>query len=126
MDGRLRYLVGAVAFGFAAVWILATLAAALVCLLSAAVGYGAVLGAEHALARRAARSASPASSSGRSLALPNRTPERQGLSLQADELNKDLGYVYEPRSSSTLAAADDDYGWPPTTAPPDTRDTEAS
>jgi hypothetical protein len=88
VDRGLRYFGGAVAFGFAAVWITWSLAAALVCLLSAAAGYGAVFVAQCARGKLAARPSMPT--------LARRTPEAEDLSLRADALNQDLGHVYEP------------------------------
>jgi hypothetical protein len=76
VDRGLRYFGGAVAFGFAAVWITWSLAAALVCLLSAAAGYGAVFVAQCARGKLAAAASSPTPAS--------RTPEAEDLSLQAD------------------------------------------
>jgi hypothetical protein len=91
----LRYFGGAVAFGFAAVWIMQSLAAALVCLLAAAAGYAAVLVAERTRARLTARVGSPGIATPNTT-LPRRTLELEDLSRQADELNHDLGHVYEP------------------------------
>jgi 2-methylisocitrate lyase-like PEP mutase family enzyme len=115
----LRYFVGALAFGFAAVWILASLAAALVCLSSAVVAYGAVLVVEGTRAKLATRAGSravvgaslPAVSSGRS--------DAEDLSLWADALNSDLGHVYEPAATTSPVTRDAEYGWPLTddTAP---------
>ena len=96
MGGGLRYFGGAVAFGFAAVWIMASLAAALVCLLSAAVGYGVVLAVERARAKRAL----------------TRTREVEDFHLRADELNHDLGHVYAPKVAAPPSAAETRYGWP--------------
>lgn len=80
----------AVRFGFAAVWIMWSLPAALICLLSAAAGYGAVVVAERVRAKLAARANTrPASSN------PG------ALSQQADELNRDLGHIYEPPHTGT-------------------------
>ncbi len=93
MGGGLRYFGGAVAFGFAAVWIMWSLTAALICLLSAGAGYGAIVVAERARAKLAARADSPAISTPSTL---SRTPEAEELSVRADELNHDLGHVYEP------------------------------
>ena len=95
MSSGLRYFGGAVAFGFAAVWIMQSLAAALVCLLAAAAGYAAVIVAERTRAKLAVRVGSTG------IATPNtrltpQMPEGEGLSRRADELNQDLGHVYEP------------------------------
>ena len=105
MDGWLRCLGGAVGFGFAAVWITASLAAAFVCLGSAALGCGAVLVVEHARARRAGNAASHDNPATRRLALPTSGVEEDDLPLRADELNHDLGHVYQP-------PAGPEYGWP--------------
>ncbi len=93
MGGGLRYFGGAVAFGFAAVWIMWSLTAALICLLSAGVGYGAIVVAERARAKLAAQADRPGISTP---STPSRTPKAEDLSVQADELNQDLGHVYEP------------------------------
>jgi hypothetical protein len=98
----LRYFGAAVAFGFAAVWILATLAAALVCLLAAALGYGAILAAERIRIRLDARTRKPGGK-----------PRKKKLPLVADELNRDLGYVYEPTAPTPPHAVEPEYGWPP-------------
>jgi len=113
VDRGLRYFGGAVAFGFAAVWITWSLAAALVCLLSAAAGYGAVFVAQRARGKLASRPSmvTPAS----------RTPEVEDLSLQADELNQDLGHIYEPtvrtRRPATQSPPGDDAATPSETSP---------
>jgi hypothetical protein len=102
----LRYFGGALAFGFAAVWIMWSLTAALICLLSAAAGYGAVVVAERARAKLAARAGSPSISPPSTSSRPTRTPAAEDLSLQADELNHDLGHVYEPTPAMRPRAAD--------------------
>ena len=99
MGSGLRYFGGAVAFGFAAVWIMQSLAAALVCLLAAAAGYAAVLVAERTRAKLAARVGSP-DIAAPNTTLPRRTPEVEDLSRRADELNHDLGHVYEPAAAT--------------------------
>ena len=50
MSNSLRYLGGAVGFGFGAVWMTAGIGAAIACLLLAALGYGVVFVAERAQA----------------------------------------------------------------------------
>ena len=102
----MRYFAGALAFGFAAVWIMASLAAALVCLLSAAAGYGAVLAVERLRAKRGARADSPIDP----VPVPSPSSEQE---RQADELNQDLGYVYEPSAPTSHTTAEREYGWPP-------------
>ena len=100
MGGGFRYFVGAVAFGFAAVWIMATLAGALVCLSAAIVGYGVVLAAERVRAKRATRASGPG------ISMPT-----SDLSLWADALHSDLGHIYEPaKTPAPLREAE--YGWP--------------
>jgi hypothetical protein len=89
----LRYFGGAVAFGFAAVWIMWSFTAALICLLSAGAGYGAIAVAERARAKLAARADGPGISTPSTL---SRTPDAVDLSVRANELNHDLGHVYEP------------------------------
>lgn len=96
MDRGLRYFGGAVAFGFAAIWITWSPAAALVCLLSAAGGYGAVFAVQSTRAKFTARASSPGSGSSGTFAPPRRAPEAEDLAQQADELNHDLGHLYEP------------------------------
>ena len=112
MGGGFRYFVGAVAFGFAAVWIMATLAGALVCLSSAAVGYGVVLVAERARAKRATRASSRGVSTPSAFALRAQTPQVDDLALWADALRSDLGHVYEPAAAASPLAREAVYGWP--------------
>jgi hypothetical protein len=77
------------------------LGAAILCLLLAALGYGAVLVAERAQANPG------------TFRLPSRRPEVDDLPLQAEELNHDLGHVYEPSDdASSPLAAEAEYGWP--------------
>jgi hypothetical protein len=111
VGGGFRYFVGAVAFGFAAVWIMATLAGALVCLSSAVVGYGVVLVAERMRARRATR-ASSGMSAPSAFALPAQTPHVDDLGQWADALRSDLGHVYEPAATASPLAREAVYGWP--------------
>jgi hypothetical protein len=112
VGGGFRYFVGAVAFGFAAVWIMATLAGALVCLLSAVVGYGVVLAAERARAKRATRANSPDIPAPSEFALPARPPQGEDLSSWADALHSDLGHVYEPAAATSPLVREAVYGWP--------------
>jgi len=76
--------------------------AAILCLMLAALGYAAVLVAERARANPS------------SFRLPSRIPaEAEDLPLRAEELNLDLGHVYEPSDdASSPLAAEADYGWP--------------
>ena len=102
MDRSLRLFWCVVGFAFGVLWMTKGLGAAILCLLLAALGYGAVLVAERARANPGA------------LRLPNRTPpEVEDLPLQAEELNHDLGHVYEPsEDASSPLAAEAEYGWP--------------
>jgi hypothetical protein len=110
--GGLRSFGGAVAFGFAAVWIMASLAAAVVCLLAALAAYGTVALAERVRARLAARRRRAGISSPTTLALPRRPAEMEDLPLWADALNSDLGHVYEPSATTSPLAREAEYGWP--------------
>jgi hypothetical protein len=91
-----------VGFGFGVLWMTQGLGAAILCLLLAGFGYGVVLAAERARENPS------------SFRLPTRTPEvEDDLPLQAEELNLDLGHVYEPSEDASLPlAAEADYGWP--------------
>ena len=102
MDSSVRYFGSAVGFGFGVLWMTQGLGAAILCLLLAGLGYGVVLAAERARENPSA------------FRLPTRTPEEQeDLPLRAEELNHDLGHVYEPSDdSSSPLAAEADYGWP--------------
>jgi hypothetical protein len=105
----LKYFVGAVAFGFAAVWIMATLAGALVCLAAAIAAYGAVAVAEWARTKRAARVTGPGIAAPSTFASSSRKPDVEDVPLTADALNSDLGYVYEP--TTAMATLTREYGW---------------
>jgi len=101
VDSSARYFGCAVGFGFGVLWMTQGLGAAILCLLLAGFGYGVVLAAERARENPSA------------FRLPTRTPEEDALPLRADELNHDLGHVYEPPDdSSSPLAAEADYGWP--------------
>jgi len=104
----LKYFGGSVAFGFAAIWILASLTAALVCLLAAVVGYGVTSVVERIGARQVSwASRRKATADG----LPNRTPEVL-LPRWADALNSDLGHIYEPSATTSALSPEAEYGWP--------------
>ena len=102
MGSSLRYLGGAVGFGFGAVWMTAGIGSAIACVLLAALGYGAVFVAERAQANASTHRPS------------NQMPEADaGLSLPADELELDHGRYYEPPDDATSPlAAEAEYGWP--------------
>lgn len=113
MGGGLRYFAGTGAFGFAAIWIVASLAAALVCLLSAMVAYAGVSVCEHVRAKRAQSTTSASAvSTSRVISTPRRAPEVAELPLWADALKSDLGYVYEPGATMAPLARETAYGWP--------------
>ena len=104
MDRSLRYFGCVAGFGFGVLWMTEGIGAAILCLLLAGLGYGAVFVAQRAKANPEA------------LRLPSRKPEVKAdvdeLPLRAEELNLDLGHVYEPDDASSPLAAEADYGWP--------------
>ncbi len=105
MDSSLRYFGCVAGFGFGVLWMTEGIGAAILCLLLAGLGYGAVFVAERARENPSM------------LRLPTRTPEvdaeADDLPLLAEELNHDLGHVYEPSDdASSPLAAEADYGWP--------------
>ena len=104
MDSSLRYFGCVVGFGFGVLWMTEGLGAAILCVLLGAVGYCVVFVAERARAN-------PDSFR---LQLPSRAPEATAdLPSQAEELNTDLGHVYEPSDdASSPLAAEVEYGWP--------------
>jgi hypothetical protein len=109
----LRYFGAAVAFGFAAVWIMATLAAALICLLAAAAGFGSVAVAQRVRTKLASRAENHAASKSAELAVSSWRPPEDDSPPSPDELNRDLGYVYEPGAATYPAVAEEEHGWPP-------------
>lgn len=109
MGGGLRYFVGAVAFGFAAVWIMATLAGALVCLAAAVAGYSAIVLADRARTKRGGRGAATVIAAPSKVARPSPTPDLEDFPLTPDALNSDLGYVYEPTGATATLTRE--YGW---------------
>jgi hypothetical protein len=101
VDSSLRYFGCLAGFAFGVLWMTEGLGAAILCLLLAGLGYGVVLVAERARANPSA------------FRLPTRTPQADDLPLRAEELNLDLGHVYEPPDdASSPLAAEADYGWP--------------
>jgi hypothetical protein len=102
VDNSLRYFACAVGFGFGVLWMTEGLGAAILCALLAGLGYGAVFVAERARANPSAFR----------LTIPT-TPEHQDLSVAAEEIGQDHGYVYEPsEDASSPLAAEAEYGWP--------------
>jgi hypothetical protein len=102
VDSSMRYFGCVAGFGFGVLWMTQGLGAAILCLLLAALGYGVVFVTERARENPGA------------FRLQSRTPEvADDLPLRAEELNLDLGHVYEPSDdASSPLAAEDDYGWP--------------
>jgi hypothetical protein len=103
VDSWLRYFGCVAGFGFGVLWMTEGIGAAILCLLLAGLGYSVVVVAERARANPS------------SFRLPSRTPEAAAddLPLLAEELNHDLGHVYEPSDdASSPLAAEADYGWP--------------
>jgi hypothetical protein len=101
VDSSQRYFGCVAGFGFGVLWMTEGLGAAILCLLLGALGYGVVFVAERARENPGA------------FRLQSRTPEEADLPRQADELNLDLGHVYEPsEDASSPLAAEADYGWP--------------
>ena len=101
MDGSLRYFGCTVGFAFGLLWMTLGLGPAILCLLLAGLGYGAVFVAERARENP------------ETFRLPRRTPAADELSSAADEIAVDHGYVYEPSDdASSPLAAEAEYGWP--------------
>ena len=101
MNESTRYFGCAAGFGFGVLWMTEGLGPAILCLLLAGLGYGAVFVAERARANP------------ETFRLPKRTPAAEELALTADELAQDQGYVYEPADdASSPLAAEAEYGWP--------------
>jgi hypothetical protein len=104
VNNSMRYFGCVAGFGFGVLWMTEGLGAAILCLMLGALGYFAVLVAERARANP------------ETFRLPTRTPgvdQVEDLPLRADELNNDLGHVYEPsEDASSPLAAEVDYGWP--------------
>jgi hypothetical protein len=101
VDSSLRYFGCVAGFGFGVLWMTEGIGAAILCSLLAGLGYGAVLVAQRARANPSA------------FRLPTRTPAVEDLPARAEELNQDLGHVYEPSDdASSPLAAEVDYGWP--------------
>ena len=97
-----------VGFAFGVLWMTEGIGAAILCLLLAGLGYGAVFVAERARANPGA------------IRFPSRTPVVEHLPLQAEELNHDLGHVYEPSDdASSPLTAEAEYGWPLETPEPE-------
>jgi hypothetical protein len=104
VDSSMRYFGCVAGFAFGVLWMTEGLGAAILCVLLAGLGYGAVFVAERARANP------------ETFRLSTRTPQADAevddLPVRAEELNLDLGHVYEPDDASSPLAAEADYGWP--------------
>lgn len=112
MDSSLRYIGGAVGFGFGAMWMTVGIGAAIACLLLTALGYGVVLIAERAQADAGTHRWS------------SETYEADAdLPLTADEFELEKAAYDEPSygqashdespvEAPVPVAARADYGWP--------------
>ena len=102
MDSTMRYVGGAVGFGFAAMWMTVGIGSAIACVLLAAVGYGGVWIAERAQANAAGHH--PVSDTFEADA---------DLPLTADEFELEESSYDKPSDHvATPVAAEVDYGWP--------------
>jgi hypothetical protein len=112
VSAGLRYFGGGLAFGFAAVWIMASLAAALVCLAATAVGYGVGFAVERMRAKPGRASPGSKVSTPTKAPQPRRATGVDELPRWAEALNSDLGHVYEPAAATAPLSAEAAYGWP--------------
>lgn len=114
MDSWMRYIGGAVGFGFGAMWMTTGIGAAIACLLLAALGFGVVLVAERAQAN-AANAPRPAEETYYfdDADLPLTADELEVEAMTPDETTDDEPVVDEPvRDDPIPVAARADYGWP--------------
>jgi hypothetical protein len=102
VDGTLRYVGGAVGFGFGAMWMTVGIGSAIACVLLAALGYGVVFVAERAQAN------------GSTFRPASQTAEVEDfLLLPGDEFELDEDIDDEPADDATSPlAAEAEYGWP--------------
>jgi hypothetical protein len=112
MDNSLRYFGSVAAFGIGVVWMTVGLGSAIVCLLLAAVGYGAVFFAERAQANAS---------------VPRWRIAAEDPSPIAGVLEPEAEHHYEPsdEDASTPLAAEAEYGWPWPTESPEIARTES-
>jgi hypothetical protein len=101
VGSSLRYLGSTAGFGFGVVWTAVGFGSAIVCLLLAALGYGAVFMAERARADAGTRRRSIQTPEGEALPLP---PDRAELD---DERYEEL-----PDDATAPVTAEAEYGWP--------------
>lgn len=99
MDSSLRYFGCTVGFAFGVMWMTVGLGSAILCLLLAGLGYGAVFVAARAQTEGITRRR------------PNAAPATDDLGL--DDLELDYERYDEPADDATSPlAAEADYGWP--------------
>jgi hypothetical protein len=99
VDSSLRYFGCAVGFGFGVVWMTVGLGAAIVSLLLAALGYGAVVVAGRAQADGIARH--------------SRVETLEAKARELAEIDLDREPYFEPTDDATSPlAAEAEYGWP--------------
>jgi hypothetical protein len=112
MDNTLRYFGSAAAFGVGVVWMTVGLGSAIVCLLLAVFGYGAVFFAERAQANAS---------------VPRWRNAAEDPPLIAAELEPEAAHHLEPSDddASTPLAAEAEYGWPWPTESPEIARTES-
>lgn len=112
MDNTLRYFGSAAAFGVGVVWMTVGLGSAIVCLLLAALGYGAVFFAERAQANASS---------------PRWRHAFEAPSVPASDLEPEDEHHFEPSDddASTPLAAEAEYGWPWPTESPEIARTES-
>jgi hypothetical protein len=97
VESSLRYLGCALGFGFGAIWMGVGFGPAIVCVLLAGLGYGAVFMAERAQANRP----------------PNKAPETVGVPLVSEALRLDHEHDDSLSADATTPlAAEAEYGWP--------------
>ncbi len=111
MDSWMRYVGGAVGFGFGAMWMTAGIGAAIACLLLAALGFGVVLVAERAQANTHAQRL-PVETYDLDADLPLTADDFELAERYAEPIVLDEAPVNVPVQEPRPLAAKADYGWP--------------
>jgi NAD(P)-dependent dehydrogenase (short-subunit alcohol dehydrogenase family) len=114
VDSWMRYIGGAVGFGFGAMWMTVGIGAAIACLLLAALGFGVVLVAERAQAN-AANASHPAEDTYyyADADLPLTADELELEGMAPDETSHDTSEDEPVVAEEPIpVAARADYGWP--------------
>lgn len=116
MDSWMRYVGGAVGFGFGAMWMTGGIGAAIACLLLAALGFGVVLVAERAQANANAQRL-PVETYDLDADLPLtaddfEVEERYDEEIVLDEAPVNEAVNEPPAKERRPLAARADYGWP--------------